>query len=161
MENETAAAAIVIALRLRDGVDTAFFSWQARVTAAAAAAPGFFSIEFLPVLGSPNEWQMLLQFRDAENLAEWRGSPDRNRLQDEVRCLLEPAAEITEAAAPDLHAQRSVTEVIVTLVTPAMQTAFLDWSARIQQAQAEFPGYRGTLSWTPKMRQLAKVEPCP
>jgi hypothetical protein len=37
MKDEMPEAAIVIRLLIRDGTDTAFFGWQARTAAAAAA----------------------------------------------------------------------------------------------------------------------------
>ena len=46
-----------------------------------------------------------------------------------------------------------MTEAIATRVSPQMQGAFLDWSARIQQAQAHFPGYRGMYLQSPTGEQ--------
>jgi uncharacterized protein len=153
MKDETTISAIVIRLNIRDGAESLFFSWQAQMAAAAASAPGFLSIEFIPVLGSRGEWQMALQFRDAASLAQWRDSQDRHRLHKEVRCLLEGTGELEEAAAPDLHAQSSVTEVITTHVSSGMTTAYLDWLAKIQLAQAQFPGYRGAYLQSPSQGQ--------
>jgi uncharacterized protein len=153
MDDETPVSAIAMVLRVRDGAQTAFFSWQARMAATAAAAPGFLSIEFIPVLGSHREWQMVLQFRDAQSLSEWRGSQPRSRLHAQARPLLDRSASLNETAAPDFHAQHSVTEVITTHVTAKQKTAFLQWSARIQEAQAEFPGYRGTYLQSPSEQQ--------
>jgi uncharacterized protein len=149
MNDRPPLSAIVSALRIREGAQAAFFSWQARMTAAAAAAPGFLSIEFMPVLGTGGEWQMMLQFRDAPSLAEWRSSDSRNQLHEELQSLLHAGMALNEAPAPDLHAQGSVTEAIATRVSPAMKAGFLDWSARIQQAQARFPGYRGMYLQSP------------
>jgi antibiotic biosynthesis monooxygenase (ABM) superfamily enzyme len=153
MNDDTAFSAIVTPLRIRDGADPGFSSWQARMTAAAAAAPGFVSIEFIPVFGSRREWQMVLRFRDAQGLAGWRSSRTRNRLHEEVMPLLDDGEELDERAAPDLHGQGSVTEVITTHVKPGADTAFLDWSARILRTQAGFPGYRGMYLQAPSEGQ--------
>jgi hypothetical protein len=153
LNEETPVCATAAVLRIREKATPAFFSWQARITAAVAAMPGFLSIEFIPVASSSREWQMVLQFRDAQSLADWRASGQRNRLYQEVRALSDIASELDETAAPDLHAQGSVTEVITTRVRPEMKTAFLDWGARIQQAQADFPGYRGTYLQSPSRQQ--------
>src|SRR5262245_33817266 len=134
MNDGAPVSGVVATLRVREGAEAAFFSWQARVTAAAAAASGFLSIEFMPLLGSCSEWQMVLQFRDAQSLAEWRSSASRNQLHGEAQPLLHSA--LNEAPAPDLHAHASVTEAVATHVAPTMREAFLDWSAKIQQAQA-------------------------
>jgi len=153
LNDETPVSSIVVALPIRKEAASAFLSWQARVARAAAAMAGFLSIEFIPVSGSPHEWQMVLQFRDAQSLSDWRASSLRNHLHEEVRALLDHAAELNETAAPDLHAQGSVTEVITTRVRPEMKAAFLDWAARIQQAQAAFPGYRGMYLQSPSRHQ--------
>ena|SRR5215471_12551909 len=153
MKHEATISAIVIRLHIRDGAESLFLSWQAQMAAAAASAPGFSSIEFIPVLGLRSEWQMALQFRDAPSLAQWRGSQDRHRLHEEVHCLLKGAGGLDEAAAPDLHAQSSVTEVITTHVSSGMTTAYLDWLAKIQLAQAQFPGYRGAYLQSPSQGQ--------
>ena len=146
-------AAIAIALRLREKPASAFFSWQARIAAAVAAHPGFLSIEFTPMLGEAHEWRMVVQFRDAQSLAAWRASEPRRELHREVLTLLDQTAGLEEAAAPDLHAQGSVTEVITTRVRPGVKTAYLDWAAKIQEAQAAFPGYRGTYLQAPSRQQ--------
>jgi antibiotic biosynthesis monooxygenase (ABM) superfamily enzyme len=146
-------AAIAIALRLREKPASAFFSWQARIAAAVAAHPGFLSIEFTPMLGEAHEWRMVVQVRDAQSLAAWRASEPRRELHREVLALLDQTAGLEEAAAPDLHAQGSVTEVITTRVRPGVKTAYLDWAAKIQEAQAAFPGYRGTYLQAPSRQQ--------
>ncbi len=119
-----------------------------------AAAPGFVSIEFIPVLRSKAEWQMVLQFCDLHRLGEWRASPERAVLYQELSALLDDGAASEEEAA-DFHAQGSVTEVILTRVRTGLETAFREWSARIQRAQAEFPGYRGTYLQAPSREQPA------
>jgi antibiotic biosynthesis monooxygenase (ABM) superfamily enzyme len=153
MSGEIAQSSVLTKFRIRSGAQTAFFAWQARLAAAAAAAPGFLSIEFLPVPNSPREWQMVLQFHDAQRLAEWRGSRCRILLYEEAQPLLDQAAQPDEAAAPDFHAQGSVTEAIATRVRPGREAAFLDWSAKIQRAQAEFAGYCGTYLQAPSPEQ--------
>lgn len=153
-DRASTSAAIAVRLRVRDGAHTAFLAWQARMTTIAAAAAGFVSIEFVPVLQSRSEWQMVMQFSDASRLCEWRASHPRASLYQELEGLLDGAVPREEQPA-DFHAQGSVTEVIATRVRPGLESAFRDWSARIQQAQAEFPGYRGTYLQAPSREQTA------
>jgi uncharacterized protein len=152
MKADTSPSAIAVRLRVRDGAQADFFSWQARMAAAASAASGFVSIEFIPVLRASSEWQMVTQFADADRLGEWQNSPRRACLYHELNCLLDGGGASEEDAA-DFHAQGSVTEVIVTKVRSGSESAFGDWSARIQRAQAEFPGYRGAYVQAPSGEQ--------
>jgi antibiotic biosynthesis monooxygenase (ABM) superfamily enzyme len=154
MNDETAPCAIAVRLRVRDGARAAFLTWQARITAAAAVAPGFVSIEFIPVLRSRAEWQIVTRFCDPSRLLEWRASPQRALLGRELEALVEGAL-APEEEAPDVHAQASVTEVITTRVRAGREATFRDWSARMQRAQAEFPGYRGTYLQAPSGEQPA------
>ena len=54
-----------------------------------------------------------------------------------------------DEAAPDYHSTTTVTEVITTVVKPGQEEAFRRWAERIQQGQARFPGYMGTLVQAP------------
>jgi uncharacterized protein len=153
MSDEAPEPAILVNLHIRTCKSTAFFGWQARMAAVAAAAPGFLSIEFFPGLDARREWQMVLRFRDPRSLAEWRESRFRDRLYQEAQSLLECAGKPEEVAAPDFHSQGSVTEVIATRVRRGRETAFLDWSAKIQRARASFAGYRGTYLQAPSQEQ--------
>jgi antibiotic biosynthesis monooxygenase (ABM) superfamily enzyme len=95
----------------------------------------------------------VLQFRDGPSLERWRASPPRHALDREVQSLLAGAADLDGTAAPDFHAQGSVTEVITTRVRPQMTSAYLAWAAKIQEVQAGFPGYRGTYLQAPSRQQ--------
>lgn len=154
MNDETDPCASVIWLRVRDGDQAAFLTWQARMAEAAAAAPGFVSIEFIPVLRSRDEWQIVTHFCDPRRLLEWRASPRRALLGRELEALVEGALP-PEEEAPQVDAGGSVTEVITTRVQSGREAAFRDWSMRIQRAQAEFPGYRGTYLQAPSREQAA------
>ena len=129
-------------LRFRPETQVELFTWQARLTAAVAAFPGFLSIETVPVLPAANDWRIVQRFRTAEQLQHWCGSefaPAGTPVPGWQTAASDPEHE----EAPDFHAQSSVTEVITTRVRPGMESAFLDWSARIQEAQARFPAFRG------------------
>jgi antibiotic biosynthesis monooxygenase (ABM) superfamily enzyme len=140
-----AAAAVMTKLRFRPETQAESFTWQARLTAAVAAFPGFLSIETVPVLSAANDWRIIQRFRTAEQLQQWCRSDSRRHLLAQARPLLDGdgSSDPDHEEAPDFHAQNSVTEVITTRVRPGMEGAFLDWSARIQEAQARFPGFRG------------------
>jgi antibiotic biosynthesis monooxygenase (ABM) superfamily enzyme len=89
MKDQAPASAIAVRLRVRDDAHAGFLAWQARMTAVAAAATGFVCIEFVPVLQSRAEWQMVMQFSDASRLSEWQASQPRASLYRELESLLD------------------------------------------------------------------------
>jgi antibiotic biosynthesis monooxygenase (ABM) superfamily enzyme len=139
------AAAVMTKLCLREDAQAGWLSWQSRFTRAAASLPGFLSLETVPVGSAANDWRVIQRFRTAEQLQQWCCSDARAQLLAEARSLLDGdgTGDPEHEDAPDFHAESSVTEVITTRVRPGMESAFLDWSAHIQEAQARFPGFRG------------------
>jgi hypothetical protein len=91
MNAATSRSAITVRLRVRNGAQAEFLTWQARAAAMVAAPPGFVSIEFIPVLRLNAEWQMVLQFYDLHRLGEWRAPPERGVLYQELAALLDGA----------------------------------------------------------------------
>lgn len=101
------------------------------MAAAIAGSPGFLSIEVL---------------------RQWRRSDACQQLVAEARALLrgDGTIEPQEQVAPDFHVSSGVTEVITTRLRPGMEDAFRAWSARIHQAQARFPGFKGAYLQPPQ-----------
>ncbi|RVU19814.1 antibiotic biosynthesis monooxygenase [Methylobacterium oryzihabitans] len=141
------AAAAVTRIRLRPGAAAAFAAWQARLTHAVASAPGFVSVEIVPVFADAHEWHVVQRFRSPEALAQWRASPERAALAADLVSLRE--AEDEDEAAPDFHSLSCVTEVITTAVGPGRAADYRSWAETVQARQATFPGYMGTLVQAP------------
>lgn len=146
--------AVIAKLSYEPAVASRFFGWQSRFSAAAAASPGFVSLEFMPLVASLLDWRLVLQFATPEQLARFRTSPAYQALVQEGQSFLvgEKGRWLEEAAA-DFHAFGSVAEVISTQVAPGLESQFRRWTTTIQHAQATFPGYRGTYIQAPSAEQ--------
>ncbi|MFE1599504.1 antibiotic biosynthesis monooxygenase [Methylobacterium sp. ID0610] len=142
--------AIVTRVSLRAGMEEAFAGWQAALTRVACAAPGFVSIEVVPVAPQAPDWHVVQRFRTAAALDAWRRGEARAACLTTLQPLLHPDHPAApDEAAPDFHALASVTEVIATRVEPGREQAFRVWAEAAQAAQARFPGYAGTLVQAP------------
>ncbi len=147
--------AIVTRVHLRSGAEADFACWQASLTRAASEAPGFVSLEVVPVAPQAPDWHVVQRFRDAAALAAWRDGPARAECLAVLAPLLHPDHPAApDEAAPDFHDLACVTEVIATRVEPGREPAFRAWAEAAQAAQARYPGYAGTLVQAPLPPQI-------
>jgi uncharacterized protein len=139
-------AAVVIKMRLRSGVEQEFSSWHAKMSTIAVDLPGFISAEVnAPVPPSQPEWRIIQYFRSADQLRAWRESEPHRRLLLEANAFVEAIGTrgLVEEETAAVHADGTVTEVITTYVKPDKIRDYQAWAAKIHQAEAQFPGYRG------------------
>lgn len=135
---------LTLMVEVRPDAKAAFIDWQAKLNAHIASFPGFVSLEFL----SPSEqkgWCVVERFRNSESATSWHVSKERQELMQELKGL---SFAIQEAPA-DPTSMRGVTEVFVTAVHPAQEQAYREWSAKIHQVEAKFPGFRGVYVQSP------------
>lgn len=144
------ATAIMTKVTAQAGCETAFASWQASFTHAAATAPGFVSLEIIPAFAGAAEWRLIQRFESPEILAQWQTSPARRRCLADLDPLRGSGeGDLLDEVAPDFHSLNCVTEVITTEVEAGQEDAFQTWAKSVQTAQAGFPGYMGTLVQAP------------
>jgi uncharacterized protein len=141
-----APAVLIATARIRPGSEDAFAAWKGRHDAAVAAFPGFNSADIVPPGEHDSTWTMLLNFDSKERLAAWQHSSERAKLVAELTPLMIGGdlgevmhSESAEGAQP----ATLVTQVIFSRVKPGMEGKYREWAARMQQAQARYPGYRG------------------
>ena len=139
-------AVLIATAKIRPGSEDAFAAWKGRHDAALAAFPGFSSGDIMP----PGDAR-----RHLDDPAELRfqGTPDRVATIQRTRGILAELAPLTiggnlgevmevessGAAKPGT----TVTQVIFSRIKPGMENRYREWAARMQQAQARYPGYRG------------------
>jgi antibiotic biosynthesis monooxygenase (ABM) superfamily enzyme len=140
-------AVFLATFKVRPGHKDAFAAWQGRHDTVVSKFPGCISGDVIPpTKPGDNEWTIILNFENSDVLFKWQKSEERARLIAEVLPLVEGGnlgemmPEDNSASQPDTN----VTQVILSKIKPGMDEAYREWSARIQQAQAQYPGYRGT-----------------
>jgi antibiotic biosynthesis monooxygenase (ABM) superfamily enzyme len=140
---------IITKIVLASAGDPCWPDWQAAFTRAAAASPGFLSLEIIPLAAGGVQWRAIQRFSSGQTLQGWQRSAARRQAMARLAALQPPGMVPDEEPAPDFHAISAMTEVITTTVTPGREAAFHDWSSRVQAAQSAFPGYLGTLVQAP------------
>ncbi len=139
-------AVLIATAKIRPGSEDAFAAWKGRHDAAAAEFPGFNSSDIAPPGEHDDTWTILLNFDSRENLAAWQQSAKRAALLAELAPLTTGGnlGEVMQTEAPDAaQPGTAVTQVIFSRIKPGMEEGYRNWAARMQQAQARYPGYRG------------------
>ncbi len=147
------SSVLVATVKVRPGSETAFVTWKAHHDKALGRFPGFTGSDMIPPTQSGgNEWTMLLNFRSKDDLATWRNSRERGELLAEGTPLFEGGSYREIERAGDLAdtPQGSVTEVIFSKIRAGREDDYREWSARMQAAQARYPGYRGQFLQPPE-----------
>jgi antibiotic biosynthesis monooxygenase (ABM) superfamily enzyme len=136
---------IVAQTRVREGAREAFTQWQSRMSAAAAAFPGFLGQTSMPPdPPAQADWVILERFAGLEVATAWLQSSERLRLVEEAQPLLLGAVDVhlvRDGASGVLPGPVSV--VISTRVKPGQEDAYRAWERRIAAAQTRFPGFQG------------------
>jgi len=78
LEVRDARASSVIVHRVPPGSTDAFLDWEAGISEAARAFPGYRGTDlYPPAADGPGDWVVIVHFDDAENLRRWLESPAR------------------------------------------------------------------------------------
>ena len=149
----TTPAFIIATARVRPGTDAEFAAWKARHDLLVGKFPGFVSSGIIPPShpGS-NEWTIVLNFRSNEDLVVWQQSKERSDIIAEGGPLFEGGAfgEVVQVGESGDRPDSTVTEVIFSKIRPGQEDAYREWAARMQAAQAKYPGYLGTFHQPPE-----------
>lgn len=139
-------AILIATVRVRPGADSEFTKWKALHDNAVGAFPGFLGSDILPPsLPGGNEWTILLSFQSKEDIERWQRSTERAEVLSAGLPIFEGGSigEVVQADGEGKPPDTTVTEVIFSKVKPGMGDRYREWAARIQAAQAKYPGYRG------------------
>ena len=149
------AAAIVRHTKVREGSEREYAAWRGRVIAALADQPGWVSVEVHPPDGVQDDWVTVERFGTLANAQAWLDSPVRRELAAGADHLVEAPDTVTLLNEEAPTTDEGVTAVITNRVRPSAEGAYREWLARIQSAQAHFPGYQGVSVQPP----IAAVSP--
>jgi antibiotic biosynthesis monooxygenase (ABM) superfamily enzyme len=139
-------AVFIATAKVRPGSEDAFAAWKGRYDAAVAKFPGYLSSDIVPPDEHSDMWTIVLNFSSSAELNAWQQSKERAAVMGELFPLVSGGniGEVMKKEAPDsAQPATNVTQVILSQVKPGMEDMYRAWAARIQQAQSQYPGYRG------------------
>jgi antibiotic biosynthesis monooxygenase (ABM) superfamily enzyme len=143
------AATVVIGHRVRPGCEDRFIKWQHEINEVASHYPGFIGAEVNAPTGMQKEWVVVYRFDSTANVVAWINSSAR---QDRVAAGRElfdgqPTQQVLGGAAKP--SDQLVTVVVAHRVDSADVEEFLAWQHRLDLAEGQFQGYRGSELFRP------------
>jgi antibiotic biosynthesis monooxygenase (ABM) superfamily enzyme len=143
------AATVVIGQRVRKGCEQAFVKWQHELNDVASHYPGFIGAEVTAPTGVQLEWVVVYRFDSTANVAAWINSAARQERLAAGREYLDgpPTQQVLGGAAKPTD--ELVTVVVTHRVNPGDVDEFLVWQRRLEVAESNFHGYRGTELFRP------------
>jgi antibiotic biosynthesis monooxygenase (ABM) superfamily enzyme len=139
------SAVLIAKPRVRTGKNAEFVAWKARHDTVIGKFPGYVSSDIMPGPHGSSDWTVVINFRSADDLAAWQQSREHSEIIGEGIPLFEGGnfGEVAHVGEADVQPAGDVTEVIFSRIKPGMEDAYREWTARIEAAQARYPGYRG------------------
>jgi antibiotic biosynthesis monooxygenase (ABM) superfamily enzyme len=147
-----APAVLIATAKVRPGVDAEFAAWKAEHDLVIGKFPGFLGSDIIPpTQPGSTEWTIILNFRTHDDAVAWQRSKERAEVVAKGLPLFDGGnlGEVSEAGAEVKRADANVTEVIFSKVHAGMEDRYREWAARIQAAQARYPGYQGMFLQAP------------
>lgn len=133
---------------IRPESNSEFVEWQAKLNKAIAGFPGFVSLEFLATSSQHSSWMVVQRFYDENSIVSWRKSNTYLELIRELQNLVIEDG-FQEKMTGEDALTNGVTEVIISRVMPENEKIYREWSAKIHQIEAKFPGFRGVYIQSP------------
>lgn len=145
------SATVVLAQRVRPGMEEPFETWQSGISAAARAYPGFEAAEMVrPVAGVQDEYVTVYRFDGAETLRRWLESSERASWLSRGEPFLEAAPIQHTVATPK---RTAVTVVVTHRVKKGSDERYRTWQRDIDDAVRRFEGFVSTEVFEPSVEQ--------
>jgi antibiotic biosynthesis monooxygenase (ABM) superfamily enzyme len=131
---------VIVARTARPGREREFERWLHRITETAARQPGHLGSDLQPPgTQHPNEWVIIYQFEDQEQLTAWIDSPSRAELLAEGAELTDGPARVQKLAMG--AGQDPVTAVASFRVRTGSEAAFEQSYEQVLDSIDEFDGF--------------------
>jgi antibiotic biosynthesis monooxygenase (ABM) superfamily enzyme len=127
-----------------------FIAWQGEFSQHVSHVQGFTSLEFLaPRDPSSGDWCVNIRFATGADASNWKKSVAFQEMIQRLNPSIVPGSfKIEQGHDGDLLG--NVTELFFTRVDPGHEHDFRAWSAKMHEAEAHFPGFRGAYLQAPK-----------
>lgn len=136
-------AAIVRHTSVRADATDAYALWRARLTTALGEQPGFLRLEVYPPDDSQPDWVTVERFDTVDHAQSWLQSDARNALSVAANSIVTGPDTVTMLVGDGPGQPLDVTAVITERPKADRLAEYRAWQRRIQNAQSQFPGYRG------------------
>lgn len=144
-----AAATVIIARRVRPGMDREYAKWQEGVNAAAARYAGHLGAEVTPPTELQPDWVVVYRFDSVAHLQAWMNGATRQRLLDIGQELFDGPATQQVISGGTQPTDPLVTVVVTHRVHPGQIEEFLAWQRHMTEEESKFEGFRGTEIFRP------------
>ncbi len=134
---------VIVTARLLPGTDKEFTTWKAHHDRVIGNFPGYVGGDMIAPPAGSREWTIMLNFSTSADAETWRSSKERLQILAEGQKLLEGGVFGEVVETEDKAPERNVTEVIFSKIKTGQEDAYREWAARMQAAQAAYPGYQG------------------
>ena len=157
-DNDDAVVSLVTTIEDSNGANTAnIANGLVQVMMNGARFPGFWSGEILSPSDTHNIWKLVQRFDSLDQAKKWQTASSRLELIKSIhKADNSTPVEVSDGIAAKLS-YAEVATAISTTVKPEKEDVFFAWEAKIQGAQAQFPGYRGVYSATSRERNKRRV----
>ncbi|MHC5542362.1 antibiotic biosynthesis monooxygenase [Singulisphaera rosea] len=142
-----APSVLIATAKVRPDCIAAFSAWKARHDLALAQSKGFLGSDVIPPDEHSDRWTILVNFDSQENITAWQQSQKRAEVLAELAPLTFGSSfgEVMQEETPGAEQPRTmVTQIIFSRIKPGLEEDYRAWVGRIEEAQARYPGYRGT-----------------
>lgn len=150
-------ANLITKIHVLNSMKVPFADWQAKLNCAVAAWPEFASLEILApsATSQQQQWVIIQSFYATEQMVAWQKSDQRAILMEELLPLLEgdSSSDAIQETSGVANEDQTVTEILVTEVSPDKEADYCKWIAKIHQVEAKFPGFRGVYVQSPRQGQ--------
>lgn len=136
---------VTLRVKIEPSLKKAFIDWQSKFNAMLVTVPGFVSLEFVSPAEPDMHWGVVERFLDPDSAEKWISSDERKVLIQQLNAL----GKVHEAPEEESKMQGHISEMFITEVKDGYESSFKDWCAKIHQAEAHFPGFRGVYIQSP------------
>jgi len=134
---------------VRAGREDDYLAWQGKLGAAASRYPGFRAVELRQPADAQSDWVVVYQFDSVAHMQKWLNSATRQQFLDRGADIFDgPGTQ--QVITQDGKVDDSLVTVVVSHRIDADQVSeFLAWQDEIRDAEAAFPGFRGSEIFRP------------
>jgi antibiotic biosynthesis monooxygenase (ABM) superfamily enzyme len=140
---------VLIGQRVRAGMEDAFDKWQRDVNCAAGDYRGFLGAEITRPTDPRGEWNVVYRFDSVAHVQNWLNSSTRQRYLEQGSKFLDGPATQQVVAGGSQPSDALVTVVVSHRIRDEDIPAFLAWQARMEAAERNFVGFRGSELFRP------------